>query len=75
MAATAIISVWSLNDYRGSIQQAITADKDVRIAALVLFAALGFPLAVSITDLLPRSPPNCISYLLNELLFFLSSSF
>ncbi|OAY80852.1 Sucrose transport protein SUT1, partial [Ananas comosus] len=46
MAATAIISVWSLNDYRGSIQQAITADKDVRIAALVLFAALGFPLAV-----------------------------
>ncbi|OAY80848.1 Sucrose transport protein SUT1 [Ananas comosus] len=46
MAATAIISVWSLNDYRGSIQQVITADKDVRTAALVLFAALGFPLAV-----------------------------
>ncbi|XP_072980669.1 sucrose transport protein SUT1-like [Typha angustifolia] len=46
MAATAIISVWSMKDYKGSVQQAISADKDVKAAALVLFAALGFPLAV-----------------------------
>ncbi|WOL02702.1 Sucrose transport protein SUT1 [Canna indica] len=46
MAAVSVISVWSLNDYRGSIQQAITADEGVRAAALAIFAALGVPLAV-----------------------------
>lgn len=52
MAATAIISAWSLHDYHGSIQDVVTADGRVKAVALVLFAALGFPLAVSITLLM-----------------------
>ncbi|XP_026662481.2 sucrose transport protein SUT1-like [Phoenix dactylifera] len=46
MAATAIISAWSLHDYHGSVQDVVTADGSVRAVALVLFAALGFPLAI-----------------------------
>ncbi|PKA56784.1 Sucrose transport protein SUT1 [Apostasia shenzhenica] len=47
MAATAIISTWSLHTYHGSIQDAIiTPDGRVRAAAIVVFAALGVPLAV-----------------------------
>ncbi|XP_010917012.1 sucrose transport protein SUT3 isoform X2 [Elaeis guineensis] len=46
MAATAIISTWSLHDYHGSVQDVITADGHVKAAALVLFASLGFPLAI-----------------------------
>lgn len=48
MAATAVVSVWSSKEFNGSIQQAITADSGVRATALVLFAVLGVPLAVSI---------------------------
>lgn len=47
MAATAIISAWSLKSFHGSIQQAITVDGSVRAVALVLFAVLGVPQAVS----------------------------
>lgn len=48
MAAICITSVWSLNKFtQGTIQQAISADTDVKVVALVIFAALGLPLAVS----------------------------
>ncbi|CAL9179859.1 unnamed protein product [Musa hybrid cultivar] len=46
MAGTTIISTWSIRDFHGSVQNVITADGDVRAAALATFAALGFPLAV-----------------------------
>lgn len=46
MAATALISFWSLKDFHGSIQQAITANKDIKAVSLVLFALLGVPLAI-----------------------------
>ncbi|KAG6477228.1 sucrose transport protein SUT1-like [Zingiber officinale] len=46
MAATSIISAWSLKSFHGSIQQAITVDGSLRAAALVLFAALGVPQAI-----------------------------
>jgi hypothetical protein len=48
MAATALISYWSLKDFHGYVQDAIAANKDIRDMALVLFAFLGVPLAVSI---------------------------
>ncbi|RWW87333.1 hypothetical protein BHE74_00003839 [Ensete ventricosum] len=50
MAGTSIISTWSMKDFHGSIQSVITADGEVRAAALATFAALGFPLAVSINQ-------------------------
>jgi solute carrier family 45, member 1/2/4 len=48
MAATALISYWSLKDFHGYVQDAIAANKDIRDVALVLFAFLGVPLAVSV---------------------------
>ncbi|WOL00635.1 sucrose transport protein SUT1 isoform X2 [Canna indica] len=46
MAAVSVISVWSVKQYNPVLHQVITADGHVRIAALAVFAALGFPLAV-----------------------------
>ncbi|XP_040377942.1 sucrose transport protein SUT1 [Oryza brachyantha] len=46
MAATALISFWSLRDFHGSVQRAITADKSIKAVCLVLFAFLGIPLAI-----------------------------
>ncbi|KAF2937526.1 hypothetical protein DAI22_03g056000 [Oryza sativa Japonica Group] len=46
MAATALISFWSLKDFHGTVQKAITADKSIKAVCLVLFAFLGVPLAV-----------------------------
>ena len=47
MAATALISFWSLKDYHGYVQDAITASTSIKAVCLVLFAFLGVPLAVS----------------------------
>ncbi|KAM0952946.1 putative sucrose/H+ symporter, plant, MFS transporter superfamily [Dioscorea sansibarensis] len=46
MAGISIVSKWSVDGFRGSIQQAINADPKVRAVALFIFTALGFPLAV-----------------------------
>ncbi|PKU63186.1 Sucrose transport protein SUT1 [Dendrobium catenatum] len=47
MAATAIISSWSVHSYHGSIHDAIISpDGSVKAVALVVFAVLGAPLAV-----------------------------
>ncbi|KAH0451252.1 hypothetical protein IEQ34_018551 [Dendrobium chrysotoxum] len=47
MAATAIISTWSLHSYHGSIQDVIiTPDGKVKAAALFVFSILGVPLAI-----------------------------
>jgi solute carrier family 45, member 1/2/4 len=48
MAATALISYWSLKDFHGYVQHAITASKEIKAVSLVLFAFLGVPLAVRI---------------------------
>ncbi|XP_020257324.1 sucrose transport protein SUT1-like isoform X2 [Asparagus officinalis] len=46
MAATAIMSVWSMHNYTGGGDQYIGPDGKVKAVALFLFAALGLPLAV-----------------------------
>ncbi|KAK8942063.1 Sucrose transport protein SUT1 [Platanthera guangdongensis] len=47
MAATAIISTWSLQTYHGSIQDAVIGpDGKVKATALFLFSVLGVPLAI-----------------------------
>nr|CAB3501876.1 unnamed protein product [Digitaria exilis] len=46
MAATALISFWSLKDYHGYVQDAITANPSIKAVCLVLFAFLGVPLAI-----------------------------
>ncbi|CAD6202298.1 unnamed protein product [Miscanthus lutarioriparius] len=46
MAATALISFWSLKDYHGYVQDAITASTSIKAVCLVLFAFLGVPLAI-----------------------------
>jgi hypothetical protein len=58
MAATALISFWSLKDYHGYVQDAITASPSIKAVCLVLFAFLGVPLAVSFSppiEYVPRS--------------------
>lgn len=47
MAGTAIISVYSMGEYSKGIEHVIGVSDPVKITALVLFALLGFPLAVS----------------------------
>lgn len=47
MASIAIISMFSVREYTEGIQHAIDGSKAVRIAALVVFALLGFPLAIT----------------------------
>ena len=51
MAGTAIISLVSVRGYSEGIQHVIGGSAAIRTAALVLFALLGFPLAVSIFSL------------------------
>lgn len=46
MAATTIISFWSMNIYNGVGNQVIGPDGRVKAVSLFLFAALGLPLAV-----------------------------
>lgn len=48
MAVTAIISLISISEYSGGIEHVIGASASIRIAALIVFALLGFPLAVCI---------------------------
>lgn len=48
MAGTAIISFVSTRGYSEGIKHVIGGSAAIRIAALVVFALLGFPLAVSI---------------------------
>lgn len=48
MAVTAIISLISVGKYSGGIEHVIGGSASIRIAALVVFALLGFPLAVCI---------------------------
>lgn len=47
MAGTAIISLISVHDYSGGIQHVIGASEGIKVASLVVFVLLGFPLAVS----------------------------
>lgn len=46
MAAIAIVSVWSLNSFKVGVQDYITANGEIRSVALLIFAFLGFPLAI-----------------------------
>jgi solute carrier family 45, member 1/2/4 len=59
MAATALISFWSLKDYHGYVQDAITASTSIKAVCLVLFAFLGVPLAVSASPRLARHRMQC----------------
>ena len=54
MAATALISFWSLKDYHGYVQDAITASTSIKAVCMVLFAFLGVPLAVSMSSFTQR---------------------
>ncbi|KAJ9187515.1 hypothetical protein P3X46_002961 [Hevea brasiliensis] len=47
MAVTAIISLISIGEYSGGIEHVIGASLSIRIAALIVFAFLGFPLAIT----------------------------
>ncbi|KAG2702304.1 hypothetical protein I3760_06G083200 [Carya illinoinensis] len=47
MAGTAIISSVSIREYSEGVQHVIGGSAAIRIAALVLFALLGFPLAIT----------------------------
>ena len=55
MAATALISFWSLKDYHGYVQDAITASTSIKAVCMVLFAFLGVPLAVSMSSFTQRN--------------------
>ncbi|KAH0433329.1 hypothetical protein IEQ34_027056 [Dendrobium chrysotoxum] len=46
MAAITVLSVISTNGYRGKIHSAVAGHDGVKIGALIIFAALGFPLAI-----------------------------
>lgn len=48
MAGTAVISLFSSRKYSDGIQHVILVNGTNRVAALVIFVVLGFPLAVSI---------------------------
>lgn len=47
MAVTAIISLISVGEYSGGIEHVIGGSASIRIAALVVFTLLGFPLAIT----------------------------
>lgn len=49
MAGTAVISLVSVSEYSKGIQHVIGGNEAIRIAALVVFALLGFPLSVRIS--------------------------
>jgi len=66
MAGTAIISLISIRDYSGGIEHVIGASVTIKIASLVVFVLLGFPLAVSMSCLififkLFVAPPDSVS--------------
>ena len=47
----AIISLISVGEYSGRIEHVIGGYAAIRIAALIVFALLGFPLAVCVSSL------------------------
>ncbi|CAJ2656852.1 sucrose transport protein SUC3 isoform X2 [Trifolium pratense] len=47
MAGTAIISLISVHDYSGGIEHAMGASEGIKVASLVVFVLLGFPLAIT----------------------------
>lgn len=47
MAGTAIISLVSVREDKEGIEYAIGENEGIKIASLIVFAILGFPLAVS----------------------------
>ncbi|XP_073102442.1 sucrose transport protein SUT4 isoform X2 [Elaeis guineensis] len=47
MAATTIISLLSISEYSSGIQHVIGENKAIKIAALVIFSVLGFPLSIT----------------------------
>lgn len=47
MACTAIISLVSVREYSNGIQHVIGGNEAIKIASLVVFALLGFPLAIT----------------------------
>ncbi|GAU48883.1 hypothetical protein TSUD_369860 [Trifolium subterraneum] len=47
MAGTAIISLISVRDYSGGIEHAMGASEGIKVASLVVFVLLGFPLAIT----------------------------
>lgn len=51
MAGTAIISWISVEEYSKRIEHVIGGNDNIKIASLIVFALLGFPLAVSISIL------------------------
>ena len=48
MAGTAIISLISMRDYSERIGHVLGANSTIKVASLVVFVLLGFPVAVSI---------------------------
>lgn len=49
MASTAVISLISVEEYSKGIEHVIGGNGVIKIASLVLFALLGFPLSVCIS--------------------------
>lgn len=48
MAATAVLSLLSISKNANSIQHSLGGNKRIKLAALVIFSVLGFPLSVRI---------------------------
>lgn len=48
MAGTAVISLMSVSDYKNGIEYIMDGNKTTRTAAVIVFALLGFPLAVCV---------------------------
>ncbi|XP_018673745.2 sucrose transport protein SUT4 isoform X1 [Musa acuminata AAA Group] len=47
MAATTVISLLSISEYSNGIQHVLGGNKAIKVAALVIFSVLGFPLAIT----------------------------
>lgn len=67
MAATAVISYISVKESPTQVGHTIRGNESIKIASLVVFAILGFPLSVSLSPLQLRMPMNmCFFYLSNN---------
>lgn len=70
MAGTAIISLISVGEYSRSLEHLIGGNESIKIASLVVFALLGFPLAVRFNALAINS--NAFAYQSKNLCLFVS---
>jgi len=75
MAGTAIISLISIRDYSGGIEHVIGASGAIKIASLVVFVLLGFPLAVSMSCFIFTFKLFCCTTRFRFLLDLLKQSF